>query len=412
MKHLLMTATLVASAAYAAENAKIVEPEKAEVEQTKGHQEWPSLDEWANAEKLKEGQLSAEVLLGYEYADQSGNGLKTANALLSRTRVSYEIQNDEGFGGKILGQYVAPINDHFSPEDPAYDTVADPESFRLHEAYLSYTGYDTLARVGSQEIILDNARFIGNVGWRFNAQSFNAGLVKNDSIESLTLLYAYADSINATDGDINHTRQYHLMNGEYKLGENNRVSAFAYLQRNNGSADIDTFGARFWGKNESFEHNAMLAFQRDAYYGSLSGMLDLEAADIELGAEYISGGDSSREQFQTLNGTAHAFNGWADVFLGTGAGLPLGLVDVWLKGIVTPSESLDLIAVYHYFNTAASTPAGTFSGNLGNEIDAMVKYKVCKNFDALTGAAFYMKGESGSPTPDKTVFWIRGTLRF
>ncbi|QBG47994.1 hypothetical protein EGM51_11510 [Verrucomicrobia bacterium S94] len=411
MKHLLITATLISTAAFA-EKAVVETPAEAKVEEDRMNKEWPSLDEWATAEKLKEGNLSAEVLLGYEFVDQSGNGLKNAHALLSRARVTYEAENEEGFGGKILGQYVGPINDHFSPEDPAYDTVNDPESFRLHEAYLSYTGYDTHARIGSQEIILDNARFIGNVGWRFNAQSFNAALVQNESIENLKLLYAYADSINEISGEVNHNRQYHLMNGEYKIGKNHHISAFAYLQRNDGSADIDTFGARFRGKTETFSHDAMIAFQRDAYYGSLSGMLDLEAADIELGTEYISGGDTSRERFQTLNGTAHAFNGWADVFLDTGAGRPLGLVDVWLKGIVTPSESLDLIAVYHYFNTAAETPAGSFSGNLGNEIDAMVKYKICRNFEALTGAAFYMKGESGSPTEDKTVFWLRGTLHF
>lgn len=412
MKRLWMITVLVSTAAFAEEAAQVEEPAEAKVEENKQYNKWPSLDDWADEEKLKEGTLSAEVLLGYERVDQSGNGLKNANALLSRTRLTYEAVNEEGFGGKIQGQYVGPINDHYAPRDAAYDTVADPEAFRLHEAYLAYTGYDTHARIGSQEIILDNARFIGNVGWRFNAQSFNAGLVKNDTIENLTLLYAYADSINGINGDVNHARQYHLLNGEYKLNDSNKIAAFAYIQRNDASADIDTFGARLWGKNSAFIHNAMLAYQRDAYYGYLSGMLDFDPADVEIGVEYISGGDTSRDQFQTLNGTAHAFNGWADVFLGTGGGLPTGLVDVWVKGEVSPMNNMNLIGVFHYFNTAASSPAGTFSGNYGNEIDAMLKYKVCKNFDALTGAAFYMKGESASPTPDKTVFWLRGTLKF
>ncbi len=412
MKYLLIAAAVVSTATYAEEIAKVEEPTEAKAEENKGHKEWPSLDEWATAEKLKEGKLSAEVLLGYEFVDQSGNGLKNANALITRTRLTYEAKNDEGFGGKIQGQYVGPINDHYSPRDPAYDTVADPEAFRLHEVYLDYTGYDTLGRIGAQEIILDNARFIGNVGWRFNAQSFNAGLVKNDSVENLTLLYAYADSINGIDGNVNYARQYHMLNGEYKLGDHNKVSAFAYLQRNDNTADVDTFGGRLWGKSEQFDYNAMLALQRDAYYGYISGTYNWETVGIEIGGEYLSGGDDTRDQFQTLNGTAHAFNGWADVFLGTGGGLPTGLVDVWVKGSVSPMENMSLIGVYHYFNTAASTPAGTFSGNYGNEIDAMLKYKICKNFDALTGAAFYMKGESASPTPDKTVFWLRGTLKF
>ena len=417
MKRLLIIATLISTAAYAEDAAKVEEPQEAQVEQSGGHKDWPSLDEWATGEKLKEGKLSAEILLGYEYSDLSDNGTKAAHALLTRTRLQYETAKYAGFDAKIMGQYVGPLNDHYAPRDPAYDTVADPEAFRLHEAYLAYTGYDTHARIGAQEIILDNARFIGNVGWRFNAQSFNGGLVKNDSVDNLTLLYAYTDSINATDGNINHNRQYHLFNGEYKVGDNNKVSAFAYLQRNDGANDIDTFGARFWGKNSAFVHNAMLAFQRDAYYGYLSGKLDYDAADVEVGVEYISGGDTTRDRFQTLNGTAHAFNGWADQFLGTGSGAFTvwgGLVDVWVKGSVVPMERMELIGVYHYFNTAASTPAATFSGNYGNEIDGMLKYKVCKNFDALTGFAYYIKGDDDitNITADETVFWLRGTFRF
>lgn len=413
MKRLLIAATLISTGAYAEEAAKVQEPAEANVEE-KSHKDWPSLDEWATNSKLKEGKLSAEIKLGYEYDDLSDNNKKAANALVTRVRLNYQTANYEGFDAFVQAQYVGPLNSHYAPRDPNYETIMDPEAFRMHQAYLAYTGYDSNVRIGAQEIILDNARFIGNVGWRFNAQSFNAGLIKNDSIENLTLLYSYADSINAIDGNLYTTRQYHLINGEYKLGDNNKASAFAYLQRNDNSDDIDTFGARFWGKNSSFVHNAMAAIQRKAYYGYLTGALDFEPADLEVGVEYLSGGEDVRERFQTLNGTAHAFNGWADQFLGTGVGLAAGLVDFWVKGSVSPMEKMDLIGVYHYFNTAANTPAASFSGNYGNEVDAMLKYKVCENFDALTGVALYYKGDDdvSNTTADETVFWLRGTFRF
>lgn len=414
MKYVLIAATVISMGAYAEDAATVQEPAEANVEENGGHKEWPSLDEWAVDNQLKEGTLSAEVKLGYEYDDLSDNTTKAAHAFVSRVRLNYQTANYEGFDAFVQAQYVGPLNNHYAPRDPNYDTIADPEAFRMHQAYLAYTGYDTHARIGPQEIILDNARFIGNIGWRFNAQSFNAGLVKNDSIENLTLLYAYADSINGIDGDINHARQYHMLNGEYKLGDNNKVSAFAYLQRNDNTDDIDTFGARFWGKNSTFVHNAMVAIQRKAYYGLLSGALDFEPVDVEVGVEYLSGGNDQREWFQTLNGTAHAFNGWADQFLGTGGGLPAGLIDLWVKGTLSPMEKMDLIGVYHYFNTAANTPGYSFSGTYGNEIDAMLKYNVCENFDALTGVAFYVKGDDSITnfTADETVFWLRGTLRF
>jgi len=417
MKRLVTAVLLISMGAIAEEAAKIEEPTEAKVEESGGHKDWPSLDEWADNNKLKSGTLTAEILLGYEYSDLSDNGTQAAHAVLTRTRLNYQTANFEGFDARVQAQYVGPINDHYGLPggggNPNYDVVADPEAFRLHQAYLAYTGYDTHGRVGPQEIILDNARFIGNVGWRFNAQSFNAGSVKNESVENLKLYYAYADSINEIDGDTNHDRQYHMLNGEYKLGENNNVSGLIYLQRNDGGGleKLDTYGLRAWGKNEKISHDAMIALQRDAFYGSLFGEFDMDAVDVGAGVEYISGGQGG-EQFQTLNGTAHKFNGWADQFLGTGGGLPGGLIDVYGQVSSTVIEKLKLMGVVHYFNTTDTT-AG-FDGTYGYEIDALAKYPVCKNFDVLAKVAYYIKdgNVTANTTADETVFWLRGTLSF
>ncbi len=116
---------------------------------------------------------------------------------------------------------------------------------------------------------------------------------------------------------------------------------------------------------------------------------------------------------QTLNGTAHKFNGWADQFLGTGGGLRGGLVDLYGQISAVPVEKLKLMGVYHYFNTADKTDAG-FSGEYGQEIDLLAKYPFTKNFSLLAKAAYYMKGDNhvGNFTNDETVFWLRGTLTF
>ncbi|MEN8254036.1 MAG: hypothetical protein ABFR33_01065 [Verrucomicrobiota bacterium] len=414
MKHLLIAALLVSMGVIADDAAKVEEPAAASVEESGGHKDWPTLDEWWKANKLNEGTMNAEVLLGYEYSDlDDAAGNDAAQALLTRTRISYKTANMEGFDAFIQGQYVAPITDHYAPESAGYDVVADPENFRLHQVYMAYTGYDSHARIGSQEIILDNARLIGNVGWRLNAQSFNAGLVKNNSIEDLTLLYAYADSINDIFGNLNHNRQYHLLNAEYKLGEGNKVSAFAYLQRNDVGLDkLDTYGLRAWGKNKSISHDVMLASQRDAYYGNVFGEFDMDAVDVGLGVEYISGGNNANERFQTLNGTAHKFNGWADQFLGTGGGVEAGLIDFYGQ-VSGKIEKLKLMGACHWFNTADETAAG-FDGDYGQEFDVLAKYPVCKNFSVLAKAAYYIKGDNHADnfTNDETVFWLRGTLTF
>ncbi len=417
MKKLLIGALFVSTVVYSDAAPHPQEPAAAEVTQEKcTHKEWPSLDEWFKGNKLNEGKLTAEILLGYEYSDLSGNPNRAANGLISRTRVNYQTANFNGWDARVQAQYVGPLAGRYGPGDAGYDTIADPEAFRMHQAYLAYTGYDSHGRIGPQEIILDNSRFIGNIGWRLNAQSFNAGSVKNESIENLKLYYAYADSINEINGTINHARQYHMLNGEYKLGKNNQIAGYAYLQRNDKSANnskVDTFGLRAWGKTSSLSHELLAAAQRDAYYASAFGELDIDIIDVGAGVEYISGGETNQERFQTLNGTAHKFNGWADQFLGTGGGLRGGLVDIYGQISVLPVENLKLMGIYHYFNTADKTTTG-FSGEYGQEIDLLAKYPVCKNFDVLAKLAYYMKGNDALAnfTNDETVFWLRGTLTF
>jgi hypothetical protein len=421
MKRLAVIVLLLSTTAFADDGAAgVTEPEPAQT----SHQEWPSLDElWNETETgqglqhaIAGGTPSLEILLGYEFADDKNNTGDPAHAVLSRTRLNYQTLDYKGFAAFLQAQYVGPINDHFAPESAGYDTVNDPENFRFHQAYLDYRGYDSHVRAGSQEILLDNQRFIGNVGWRFNAQSFNAASIANHSISNLTLYYGYADSINTISGTRDGNRQYHLINGEYKLSENNQASGFAYLQRNDNAPSpekLDTYGVRTWGKNNDFTHDAMIALQRRAYYGYIKANTDLDQVNLGIGAEYLSGGDEIRDRFQTLNGTAHKFNGWADVFAGaTAAGIPGGLVDGWLEASVMATDKLKLQGVYHLFNSAFNTPATAFSGIYGHEIDLLANYPVCKNFDVLAKFAYFMQGDNDSPYEDKTVFWLRGNLSF
>ena len=424
MKRLLMSSLLIIATGAGAKSLQEVPVSVAEVsaEDIETSKMKSLNDLWHNTptgtgiqQALVQGVPSAEVLVGYEYSDVDG-GDKAAQAVISRIRLNYETGRYEGFGAFVQAQYVGPINDHYAPENDNYDTVADPEAFRFHQAYLSYVGYDSTAKFGAQEIILDNARFIGNVGWRLNAQSFNAASVANHSISNLALTYAYIDSINAIDGEINHDRQYHLLNAEYELDENNQAAAFAYLQRNdNGGEDkLDTYGLRLWGQNDNLSHEFILALQRDAYYGSVLGEIKMDALKLGAGIEYISGGNEDDEQFQTLNGTAHKFNGWADQFAGaTGGGTEGGLIDIYGQASGKVCDNVKLMGVYHWFNTADETDGG-FEGEYGQEIDLLAKYSVCENFDVLAKAAYYIKGENDGDnlTNDETVFWLRGTLRF
>ena len=59
--------------------------------------------------------------------------------------------------------------------DADYDVIADPDDTRIHQGYFDLKFIpDTVIRAGIQEILLDDVRFFGNVGWRQGAQSFTA----------------------------------------------------------------------------------------------------------------------------------------------------------------------------------------------------------------------------------------------
>lgn len=405
MKNVLVVSLLLTATAFAQTN---------EPAPTQERDNWPTLDKyWFKSDNA--GTPSAEVKLGFEYSDFDDGINDSAAAIISRVRLNYQSAVWKGFDAFVQAQYVGPLTDKHAPASAGYDTINDPEIFRFQQLYVGWAGYDTKARIGAQEILLDNQRFIGNVGWRFNAQSFNAGMVQNESVDNLKLFYSYIDSINQSNGDNNDNRQYHLLNAAYKLGDNHNMAAFGYFQRNDFTPNIETYGLRYWGRNSTFVvPNAVVAFQREAYYGSLAGKFDFDAVDVEIGTEYISGGTTPDKQFQTLNGTAHAFNGWADQFLGTGGGLPGGLIDFWVKGSVAPADKVNLSLVYHYFNTAFEDTVASFDGCYGNEFDGIVTYKINPHIKTEAAFAYYMRGNDDVTnfTRDETVLWVRGTFSF
>lgn len=75
--------------------------------------------------------------------------------------------------------------------------VADPDSERLNRLPLGYHGVaGTEARVGRQRIILDDARFVGNVGFRQNDQTCDAARARTDLPGGVEVDYSYVWQVN------------------------------------------------------------------------------------------------------------------------------------------------------------------------------------------------------------------------
>ena len=61
-----------------------------------------------------------------------------------------------------------------------YPVVPDPESYEVNRFQLTNTSLPgTTLTLGRQRIVLDDQRFVGNVGWRQNEQTFDAFRIVN-----------------------------------------------------------------------------------------------------------------------------------------------------------------------------------------------------------------------------------------
>src|SRR5690606_29977863 len=144
-------------------------------------------------EAIAKGKVSLNARLRYEHVDQPATD---ADALTLRTRLGYTTGSYHGFTAGVEAQNTTQlVDDYQEPGQTAtgHSVVADPELTEVSQAWIGYVNkdYGTSAKVGRQVIILDNARFVGNVGWRQNMQTFDAVTLKNSSVEKLDLTYAY-----------------------------------------------------------------------------------------------------------------------------------------------------------------------------------------------------------------------------
>jgi hypothetical protein len=139
---------------------------------------------------LAQGDFLLNMRLRSETVDQEGVA-NEANAVTLRTRFGFQSEEYSDFRFLIEGENITHLVDDFNDTVnglAGYPVVADPESTELNRLQLTYTGFeDTTMILGRQRIIIGDSRYVGNVGFRQNEQTFDALLVQNTGIEDVTL---------------------------------------------------------------------------------------------------------------------------------------------------------------------------------------------------------------------------------
>lgn len=385
-----------------------------------GHESATAADTLAAA--FSDGDFGLGFRYRLESVDQEGFE-EDALASTLRTRLNFKSGDWRALSLFLEFDYVAEVlaNDYNAgagntPDRTEYPVVADPEGPDLNQAYLQFRLPAGVLAAGRQRIIYDNARFIGNVGWRQNEQTFDAASYRYQA-GIMDLQLAYIDQVNRIFGrdvpDGQHGHNTWLFNVAAKIGELGTLSGYYYDIDDEYTAAFSTrsFGARFGGSSGKFSWSLEYARQDDAHANPVDYQADYARVDLSVNLGSVTpyvgfeslGGDSMRSgaAFRTPLATLHAFNGWADLFLNTpNAGLEDAFVGA--KGAIGQWK-WDVI--YHDFSAESG------SGGFGSELDASLSRNFLEHYSALFKAAWF-NADSGAPYPDVTKLWLMLTADF
>lgn len=348
-------------------------------------------------EAIFSGKTSLDLRLRSEWADDSVK--QDANAQTLRTVLGYKTGDYHGFKAFLEFENVGNFGrEYYNSGIPGgktqYATIGDPEISQINQVFLE--GYG--AKVGRQKIVFDNARFIGDVGWRQNDQTFDAvGYSNNKLVQDLTMTVDYVSRVYPANG-IRRAMHAPMANIRYAAFPQAKVSVFYYGIDEQTTASKATSwrhdGVRVDGTVADFRYEASFAQQGAYADGTATSSPDANYYDLQLG--YKFGPVTLKAQhevlekgFKTPLATLHAFNGWADRFLTTPTN---GLQDSNLK-VLAKLWDVNFVLAGHLFK------ADETSDTFGNEVDFSASYQIFKN---LNGLVKFAKYSADADTPSLT----------
>ena len=380
------------------------------------------------------GKTSLVLNHRFEFVDDESNTLDSASASTLRAFLGYATGERAGFSVHVglEGLLHVGLDDFNVPGEASqgFDVVADPEGFEVDEAYLSYKGLpDTTFKIGRQYVSFRKApfhRFVGTVPWRQNWQSMDAARLINKSIKDLTFDYVYVHNVNRIFGQdnpnealANSPMNSHLLNVKYAGLPFGEIEGFYYrLDYDNDTlpppfTDRETVGVKLQGSTKLADKLSLLYLaeisHQSAFGDNPSDFDSAEQYRIETGLK-IGKGFTAKLAYEVLesnNGvsfstplaTVHAFQGWADRFIGFPGG---GVEDLYFVGLAALPGGINMVTAFHDYQSAAD---GT---SYGSEFNIQFTKKIKRFTLQLKHASYFGDGEesAGALAFDKTVTWF------
>jgi len=342
----------------------------------------------------------AEARLRYEHVDQDGLA-QQADALTVRARAGLTASSG-ALSATLVGQGTLAVIDRYFDgfgNAATKPLVADPQNVALYIAQLQYRTKALTLTGGRQKIVLDDERFVGNVAFRDNGQTFDAVRAELTPAQGLKLDVSYAWSVRTIWGFQGKGARQQAISGDNILANLSyatplgMLSGFAYLVDQDEAAvqayrlSSQTYGVRLAGnqplsKFAKFAYQLSYARQLDyhrnpndyaADYWLADATLDLHGWKLNAGYEVLGASHGAAlTSFQTPLGTNFKFQGWADKFLSTPANgmrdLYVGTGYGWKQ--VGPLSGVALAATWHRFES------DRLDQHYGNEWDLIASAKL------------------------------------
>ena len=334
-------------------------------------------------EAVRASKFDIDWRLRRETVEQDGIP-SSADAVTSRLRAGVTTGAFRATSLQMEAVHIDDIGDDYNSTlngNVGYPVVADPDITAINRfAFINKSLPKTTLTLGRQRIVLDDHRFVGNVGWRQNEQTYDA-LRAVRTGEGVKMDVTYADQVNRVFGPESPAGKWHgdvvLANFALPMPVGT-LTFFGYLLdfEDAVAASSNTVGARLTGSKPIGSltglYTLSYAAQEDA--GSnpasigehsylLEGGLRIAKLTASLGYEVLSG--NGTVSFQTPLATLHAFQGWADKLLTTPVN---GIENPYLKlgyraEPLGPFKSVAALAVLHEFNAEVG------SAHYGDELD-------------------------------------------
>lgn len=287
----------------------------------------------------------------------------------------------------------------------------------LLQAYIQYDVSDFSVRLGRQQLVYGDQRLLGHLGWKDVARTFDGvkGMYKSGDI-SLDMFAVHPADISGMTPSTAAPQGKSLVTwedrtligayGTYNFAPKSGLDAYLINWSHNQKAavgkgrNINTFGARLFGKSHGFDATGEAVFQTGTWSNGVSQRASAYAVKVgytlstwktRFGIEYdYSPGDSTpgagtHKDFVFPFHTNHAHYGEMDFFSWA------NMRDIRLSAKTSPLTGLTLIGNVHFLSLDKATGdwlnvvgAGkVFGGNAaytetkaGTEIDFKLVYKV------------------------------------